>query len=338
MRTSGSRATSRCCATRSRAGANGYCGMQSANGGWGAFDADNVSEYLNDIPFADHGALLDPPTADVTARCAACSRNSATRRRPALAAALAFLRRSQEARRHVVRPLGHELHLRHVVGALRAQRQASARESPEVRRAVDWLVAAQNADGGWGETADTYDIDYAGDKRGPATASQTAWALLGLMAAGDATTRRSRAASTTCCARRVRRLLARAAIHRHRVSARFLPPLPRVREVLPRCGRSPAIAHSRSRAPQHARACDRRAGRSSSLPRPVSRSKRASPPGAGVRSVAGGVDVPGSRERSSARWRAAPRHHQFRHRGRARPRCCCRNWIVGRGVHTPGGV
>ncbi len=54
---------------RWRARANGSKGLQSRNGGWGAFDADNDNEYLNNIPFADHGALLDPPTADVTARC-----------------------------------------------------------------------------------------------------------------------------------------------------------------------------------------------------------------------------------------------------------------------------
>ena len=73
-------------------------GMQSANGGWGAFDADNVSEYLNHIPFADHGALLDPPSADVTARCVSMLVQLGMRRdEPALAAALAFLYRTQEA-------------------------------------------------------------------------------------------------------------------------------------------------------------------------------------------------------------------------------------------------
>jgi squalene-hopene/tetraprenyl-beta-curcumene cyclase len=59
------------------------------------------------------------------------------------------------------------------------------REAPEVRRAVEWLLRVQNNDGGWGETAETYELGYGGDKRGPSTPSQTAWALLGLMAAGD---------------------------------------------------------------------------------------------------------------------------------------------------------
>jgi squalene-hopene/tetraprenyl-beta-curcumene cyclase len=80
-----------------RRGREWVVGMQSGNGGWGAFDADNVSEYLNHIPFADHGALLDPPSADVTARCAGMlAQLGAANDAPALADALAFLRRSQE--------------------------------------------------------------------------------------------------------------------------------------------------------------------------------------------------------------------------------------------------
>jgi squalene-hopene/tetraprenyl-beta-curcumene cyclase len=160
-------------------------GMQSANGGWGAFDTDNVSEYLNHIPFADHGALLDPPSADVTARCAGMlAQLGRPEDEPALAAALAFLRDSQ-------RPDGAwygRWGMNYVYGtwsvlcALHAT--GATRHSPDVARGVDWLIAAQGADGGWGETAQTYDLDYAGGEQAPATASQTAWALLGLMAAG----------------------------------------------------------------------------------------------------------------------------------------------------------
>ena len=98
-------------------------GLQSRNGGWGAFDADNTYHYLNNIPFADHGALLDPPTEDVTARCrvhagAARSDRGRTRggrprgRLPA---------RDPDGGRQLVRALGHELYLRHLVGAVRAQ-------------------------------------------------------------------------------------------------------------------------------------------------------------------------------------------------------------------------
>jgi squalene-hopene/tetraprenyl-beta-curcumene cyclase len=160
-------------------------GMQSANGGWGAFDADNVSEYLNDIPFADHGALLDPPTADVTARCAAMlAQLGDDADEPALAAALAFLRRSQEADGTWYGRWG----MNYIYGTWSVlwalAEVGESVQSPEVRRAVDWLIGAQNPDGGWGETADTYDIGYTGDKCGPSTASQTAWALLGLMVVG----------------------------------------------------------------------------------------------------------------------------------------------------------
>jgi len=161
-------------------------GMQSANGGWGAFDADNVSEYLNHIPFADHGALLDPPTADVTARCVgmlAQLGNDATR--DALDAGLAFLARSQEADGSWYGRWG----MNFVYGtwsALAGLNAAGADlQSQSIRRAVAWLVEMQGADGGWGEAAQTYDIGFRGDKRAAATPSQTAWAVLGLIAAGE---------------------------------------------------------------------------------------------------------------------------------------------------------
>ena len=128
-------------------------GMQSENGAWGAFDADNEFHYLNNIPFADHGALLDPPTEDVTARCvsmlAQFGESAAT---SAVMRARARLFAPHPAcRRQLVRPLGHELHLRHLVGAMRAQRAGLDPAEPAVRRAADWLISIQNADGGWGE-------------------------------------------------------------------------------------------------------------------------------------------------------------------------------------------
>ena len=161
-------------------------GLQSANGGWGAFDADNDSEYLNHIPFADHGALLDPPTADVTARCASMlAQLGGATDGPAIARALAFLRREQARDGSWYGRWG----MNYVYGTwsvLCALAAAGvAPQSLDVRRAVDWLVAVQNRDGGWGETAQTYELDHHGDKRGPSTPSQTAWALLGLMAAGE---------------------------------------------------------------------------------------------------------------------------------------------------------
>ena len=96
--------------------------MQSENGGWAAFDADNEYYYLNQIPFSDHGALLDPPTADVTARCVSMlAQLGAKRRRERAARQGARLSAAHPGGgRKLVRPLGHELHLWHVVGAVRA--------------------------------------------------------------------------------------------------------------------------------------------------------------------------------------------------------------------------
>jgi len=161
-------------------------GMQCENGGWGAFDADNNYDYLNNIPFADHGALLDPPTADLTGRCLSmlAQLGDKPETSPPIQRALAFLRRDQ-------RPEGSwygRWGLNYIYGTwsvlcgLNALGIDSA--APEVRRAVDWLLSIQNADGGWGEDATSYKLDYQGHEPAPSTASQTAWALLGLMAGG----------------------------------------------------------------------------------------------------------------------------------------------------------
>ena len=102
-------------------------GMQSRNGGWGAFDADNTQHYLNHIPFADHGALLDPPSADVTARCVSFLAQIGTPADdPTVVRGLAYLRRCQERDGSWFRPLGDELHLRHLVGLVRAERAGLA--------------------------------------------------------------------------------------------------------------------------------------------------------------------------------------------------------------------
>ena len=100
-------------------------GLQSRNGGWGAFDADNTYYYLNNIPFADHGALLDPPTEDVTARCISHAGQLGERAdtNALVRGAVDYLRRTQEPGRQLVRPLGHELHLWHLVGAVRIERR-----------------------------------------------------------------------------------------------------------------------------------------------------------------------------------------------------------------------
>jgi squalene-hopene/tetraprenyl-beta-curcumene cyclase len=161
-------------------------GLQSANGGWGAFDADNTSEYLNHIPFADHGALLDPPTADVTARCVSMiAQLGNSEDGLALARALEFLRRTQEENGSWYGRWG----MNFVYGTWSVLCALDAagisRQSPMTRRAAEWLVSTQNDDGGWGETGDSYALGQRDPARATSTASQTAWALLGLMAAGE---------------------------------------------------------------------------------------------------------------------------------------------------------
>ena len=161
-------------------------GLQSRNGGWAAFDADNVYYYLNNIPFSDHGALLDPPTEDLTGRCMSMLAQLGERPGdPALLQGLEFLRRTQHPEGSWYGRWG----MNYIYGtwsvlcALNAIRLDQG--SPETRRAADWLAAIQNADGGWGEDGTSYKLDYRGYEAAPSTASQTAWALLGLMAAGE---------------------------------------------------------------------------------------------------------------------------------------------------------
>lgn len=162
-------------------------GMQSKNGGWGAFDADNTYEYLNQIPFSDHGALLDPPTADVTARC--ISMLAQLGYRPGnsyeLDNGIEYLKRTQEKDGSWYGRWG----MNYIYGTwsvLCALNAAGVEPSSSVvRKAVDWLLTIQNKDGGWGEDSESYKLDYRGYEAAPSTASQTAWALMGLMAAGE---------------------------------------------------------------------------------------------------------------------------------------------------------
>jgi len=160
-------------------------GMQSSNGGWGAFDAENEYYYLNHIPFADHGALLDPPTVDVTARCISMlAQLGYTRDHQAVRRGLDFLRREQEADGSWYGRWG----VNYIYGTWSALCAFNAcdedLEAPHIRKAVSWLKARQRADGGWGEDCATYWSEHRGLAKA-STASQTAWALLGLMAAGE---------------------------------------------------------------------------------------------------------------------------------------------------------
>ena len=161
-------------------------GLQSKNGGWGAFDADNAYYYLNNIPFADHGALLDPPTDDVSGRCIGMlAQLGATPDDPHLKRGVEFLRKSQMADGSWFGRWG----VNYIYGTWSSLAGLNAAgvapDDPMMTRAVDWLVKIQNEDGGWGEDCDSYRLDYKGYVRAPSTASQTAWALLGLMAAGQ---------------------------------------------------------------------------------------------------------------------------------------------------------
>jgi squalene-hopene/tetraprenyl-beta-curcumene cyclase len=160
-------------------------GMQSRDGGWAAFDIDNNALYLNDIPFADHGALLDPSTSDLTGRCVEMlGVLGFPRDYPPLARGIEFLRREQEAHGGWYGRWG----VNYIYGTwsvLAGLRQAGEdKGSPMVRRAADWLKSCQNPDGGFGESCLSYD-DPSLAGRGASTASQTAWALLGLFAAGE---------------------------------------------------------------------------------------------------------------------------------------------------------
>jgi squalene-hopene/tetraprenyl-beta-curcumene cyclase len=161
-------------------------GMQSSDGGWGAFEPENTQYYLNNIPFSDHGALLDPPTADVSGRC--LSMLAQIGELPAASEparrAYDYLLREQEADGSWYGRWG----MNYIYGTWSALCALNAaglpHADPRIKRAVQWLVAIQNDDGGWGEDGTSYKLEYRGYEPAPSTASQTAWALLGLMAAG----------------------------------------------------------------------------------------------------------------------------------------------------------
>jgi squalene-hopene/tetraprenyl-beta-curcumene cyclase len=161
-------------------------GLQSKNGGWGAFDADNTYFYLNHIPFADHGALLDPPTSDVTARCIGMLAQLGYRQEhPAVKAALDFLRREQEEEGCWFGRWG----TNYIYGTWSVMNALAAigvdKNDPMIRRAVSWIIKKQREDGGWGEDGASYWTDKPKGEGPVSTPSQTAWAMLTLMAAGE---------------------------------------------------------------------------------------------------------------------------------------------------------
>jgi squalene-hopene/tetraprenyl-beta-curcumene cyclase len=160
-------------------------GMQSSNGGWGAFDIDNNADFLNSIPFADHGALLDPPTVDVTARCLSfLAQVGYPREHPVIERGVAFIKSEQESDGSWFGRWG----TNYIYGTWSALSALNAvgedMKQDYIQQAVKWLKVHQREDGGWGEDGATYWQERRYDCK-ESTASQTAWALLGLMAAGE---------------------------------------------------------------------------------------------------------------------------------------------------------
>jgi squalene-hopene/tetraprenyl-beta-curcumene cyclase len=159
-------------------------GMQSSDGGWGAFDADNTRSLVRELPFLDFGEVIDEPSADVTGHTVEMLGALGLAATPAAQRGVRWLLECQEADGSWFGRWG----INHVygTGAVVPGLIAAGVEPSHtaVRRAVAWLERHQNEDGGWGEDARSYD-DPKWVGRGPSTASQTAWALLALHAAGE---------------------------------------------------------------------------------------------------------------------------------------------------------
>ncbi|MER7111791.1 squalene--hopene cyclase [Streptomyces sp. NPDC000229] len=167
-----------------RRGANWTVGMQSRDGAWGAFDADNTSPFPNRLPFCDFGEVIDPPSADVTAHVVEMLAHEGKARHPRTRRGIAWLLAEQEASGAWFGRWGvnYVYGTGSVVPALTAAGLPTSH--PAVRRAVAWLESVQNDDGGWGEDLRSYrEQEWIG--HGASTASQTAWALMALLAAGE---------------------------------------------------------------------------------------------------------------------------------------------------------
>jgi squalene-hopene/tetraprenyl-beta-curcumene cyclase len=161
--------------------------MQNPDGGWASFDRANDKRWLTEIPFADHNAMIDPSTADITGRVleslGGFPRLGADH--PLVRRAVDFLKRDQQLDGSWFGRWG----VNHIYGTWQAlvglRQMGEPTDAPYIRRAGRWLEAHQNPDGGWGESIASY-RDNAARGRGDSTPSQTAWALMGLRAAGGA--------------------------------------------------------------------------------------------------------------------------------------------------------
>jgi squalene-hopene/tetraprenyl-beta-curcumene cyclase len=160
--------------------------MQCRDGGWGSFDRDCTKMIFENIPFADHNAMLDPPTADITGRILEMlAAYGYTRTDPRVEKAITFVLAQQEPDGSWFGRWG----VNYVYGTFLVLQGLEAigfdPRDPRVQKAAEWLRRVQHSDGGWGETCGTYD-DPATRGLGPSTPSQTAWGVLGLLASGDA--------------------------------------------------------------------------------------------------------------------------------------------------------
>jgi squalene-hopene/tetraprenyl-beta-curcumene cyclase len=159
--------------------------MQCRNGGWGSFDKDNTKMIFQYIPFADHNAMLDPPTVDITGRILEMlATYGYTRADKRVEKAIKFILSEQEPDGSWFGRWG----VNYIYGTFLVLRGLDAigfdHNEPQVQQAAEWIRMVQNPDGGWGETCGSYD-DPNTRGIGPSTPSQTAWAMLGLLAAGD---------------------------------------------------------------------------------------------------------------------------------------------------------
>ena len=161
---------------------NWIVGMQSNNGGWGAFDKDNTHYYLNNIPFADHGALLDPPTADVTARCVSMlSQINKNDYKNTINKGIVFLKNEQEKDGSWFGRWGAN-YIYGTWSVLHALKSAGENmDSNYIKKAISWIKSKQNKDGGWGEDCATYWKEKKNMPSIKSMPSQTSWAILSLL-------------------------------------------------------------------------------------------------------------------------------------------------------------
>lgn len=166
-------------------GLNWLLSMQSANGGWAAFDVDNTKWIFTQIPFADHNAMIDPPTVDITARVLEIlGLVGYDRSYPCVQRAIQFIKKDQEADGSWYGRWG----VNYIYGTWQAVRGLTCigenPSEPYIQNALSWLRSVQQPDGGWGERCDTYE-DPSRKGKGPSTPSQTAWALMAFLSAGE---------------------------------------------------------------------------------------------------------------------------------------------------------